>query len=320
VRGDDLLATLRPDEAAPTTLVARYFHAEGIGSIRALTDLLGNASDRYEFEAFGTLLDHQGDEPNAYLFAGEPLDPNSNFYYNRARWTDPISGRFVSSDVFTGLISEPLTLHKYLYAGADPAGRIDPSGLFSISESLTVLAVKGINFAIRHPYLVGFLGFVANILIPQEFHDAMIGMPNPLAHSLGALGQGEIRFYQLVKSQRFRSFMNRISRRIAGRFWKDIGDKFEDVLAARLLKGAERQIPVNPARKIRIDFRWREFLIEAKTSRSLDAGDLEQLAEAAKFARAQGLGLSYFFLIKPTKGTIEAVKKAGGTPLWFFGF
>ncbi|HEX9800126.1 MAG TPA: RHS repeat-associated core domain-containing protein [Thermoanaerobaculia bacterium] len=144
VRGDDLLATLRPEVGNPTNLVPKYFHAEGIGSIRALTDELGNVADRYEMEAFGTLLSHQGDDPNAYLFAGEPLDPNSGFYYNRSRWLDPVAGRFASMDLLAGHAFEPESLHKYLYAGVRPSDSIDPTGLseLNLGTQLTTIALR----------------------------------------------------------------------------------------------------------------------------------------------------------------------------------
>jgi len=147
VRGDDLLATLRPNPTPPpggSPWTARYFHAEGIGTIRALTDEQGNVTDRYTLEAFGTLLSHEGDDPNAYLFAGEPFDPNSGFYYNRARWLDPNAGRFVSRDSIPGRPFEPGSLHKYLYSGARPNDTVDPTGLseFSLGGQLASIAVR----------------------------------------------------------------------------------------------------------------------------------------------------------------------------------
>jgi RHS repeat-associated protein len=137
VRGDDLLAVLRPTGD-------RFYHADGLGSVRALTDEAGQVTDRYTFTAFGELLAHQGSDPNAYLFAGEPLDPNSGFYYLRARWMDPAAGRFASMDPFGGFPYEPPSLHKYLYAEVDPVNLIDPSGLVSVSGSLSevILALR----------------------------------------------------------------------------------------------------------------------------------------------------------------------------------
>ncbi len=119
VRGDDLLATLRPNPA-PTPggslWMARYFHAEGIGTIRALTDELGNVTDRYTLEAFGTLIDHEGDDPNGYLFAGEALDPNSGLVLQPGTVAGPAVGRFGSMDPWRGTHFEPSTLHRYQYA------------------------------------------------------------------------------------------------------------------------------------------------------------------------------------------------------------
>jgi len=45
---------------------------------------------------------------------------------------NPNAGRFWTMDTDEGNREEPLSLHKYLYCKADPANRIDPSGLFSL--------------------------------------------------------------------------------------------------------------------------------------------------------------------------------------------
>jgi hypothetical protein len=43
---------------------------------------------------------------------------------------NPSSGRFLTQDSFEGVTHDPATLHKYLYAGADPVNKVDPSGHF----------------------------------------------------------------------------------------------------------------------------------------------------------------------------------------------
>ncbi len=134
VRGMDLLAAVRPSET-------RYYHADALGSVRALTDETGAVTDRYAFSAFGELEFHEGENPNVYLFAGEARDPDSGFYYLRARWMDPSLGRFASPDPFEGLPTDPGTLHSYLYAGNDPANKTDPSGRF-ITVGLSGLAIS----------------------------------------------------------------------------------------------------------------------------------------------------------------------------------
>ncbi|HET9765798.1 MAG TPA: RHS repeat-associated core domain-containing protein [Thermoanaerobaculia bacterium] len=143
VRGDDLLAVARP-QATAGTWTSRFYHADGLGSIRALTDETGAVSDRYAFTAFGELIAHSGQDANAYLFAGEPLDPNTGFYYNRARWMDPGTGRFASADPWLGSTYDPASLHRYLYGDANPANAIDPTGRFSAVEALVVLVILAV--------------------------------------------------------------------------------------------------------------------------------------------------------------------------------
>jgi hypothetical protein len=45
---------------------------------------------------------------------------------------DPATGRFNRLDPFFGNLNDPQSLHKYLYAHADPVNGIDPNGLFSL--------------------------------------------------------------------------------------------------------------------------------------------------------------------------------------------
>jgi len=50
------------------------------------------------------------------------------------RYLNPETGRFWTRDVFEGTATDPLTLHKYLYASDDPIGHIDPAGLMTLAE------------------------------------------------------------------------------------------------------------------------------------------------------------------------------------------
>ena len=130
VRGDDLLAVIRPTGS-------RFFHADGIGSIRRLANEAGGISDGYSYTAFGELLAHTGSDPQPYAFAGEPHDPNIGFQYHRARWMDPRVARFASSDPFGGVPHDPISLHRYLYANGSPLDQIDPTGQVSVATTLS---------------------------------------------------------------------------------------------------------------------------------------------------------------------------------------
>lgn len=59
---------------------------------------------------------------------GEQYDPDLGLYYLRARYYNPITGRFMGRDPEDGKPTDPRTLHKYLYAGGDPVNAMDPTG------------------------------------------------------------------------------------------------------------------------------------------------------------------------------------------------
>ena len=105
-----------------------FYGYDGSGSVRQLTSSTGSVTDTYEYDAFGNELNHTGTTPNNYLYRGEQWDPDLSLYYLRARYYNPLTGKFLSRDPLPGHITIPGTLHKYLYASADPVNRIDPFG------------------------------------------------------------------------------------------------------------------------------------------------------------------------------------------------
>ncbi|HEY0100063.1 MAG TPA: RHS repeat-associated core domain-containing protein [Pyrinomonadaceae bacterium] len=95
-------------------------------------------------DAFGNLIARTGSTPNDYLYAGEQFDPNIGFYYLRARYMNPSNGRFQTMDEFEGVRHDPLTLHKYLYANANPVDGTDPSGHWTVGGLAATMAIGGI--------------------------------------------------------------------------------------------------------------------------------------------------------------------------------
>jgi RHS repeat-associated protein len=95
------------------------------------------STDTYDYDAFGNLIHSTGTTYNNYLFTGEQFDPDLGLYYNRARYLSVPTGRFWCMDSEEGRDVVPASLHKYLYASADPVDRIDPSG----DEDLASLSI-----------------------------------------------------------------------------------------------------------------------------------------------------------------------------------
>lgn len=107
---------------------------DGLGSTRALSDASGIVTDTYAYDAFGDLLSQTGITENRYRFTGEQYDAGLDQYYLRARYYAQGVGRFTQQDSWMGRDSDPMTLHKYLYANSDPVNHTDPSGQFGLAS------------------------------------------------------------------------------------------------------------------------------------------------------------------------------------------
>ena len=138
-RGSEIISISRPGEK-------HYYLNDGHGSVRALSDTDGQVTDTYLYDAFGNLLTKTGTTANDFLYTGEQYDANTGFYYLRARYMNPSTGTFTSMDANAGTIFDPVSLHKYLYANANPVMNRDPSGYqtLTLTETGTKLAIIGI--------------------------------------------------------------------------------------------------------------------------------------------------------------------------------
>ncbi len=118
-----------------------FYHTDGLGSTRAITDNVGLITDRYTYDAFGVLLDEEGTFGNSFQFAGEQRDEATGLDYLRARYYDPELGRFISQDPFPGYMSDPYSQHNYQYAHSNPVNNTDPTGYFSMGQVMATLDV-----------------------------------------------------------------------------------------------------------------------------------------------------------------------------------
>ena len=113
-------------------------------------------ADSYEYDAFGNEINHTGTTPNNYLYRGEQYDPDLGLYYLRARYHNTMTGRFMSRDPNAGMLTDPKSLHKYLYAGGDPVNGLDPMG------RETMLETGDLDALIDEPALPALREFATN--------------------------------------------------------------------------------------------------------------------------------------------------------------
>jgi RHS repeat-associated protein len=116
--------------------VTSHYGYDGSGNVRVLTNGAGAVTDTFDYDAYGNLLGRTGTTPNSYLYRGQQFDADLGVYYLRARYYSPQRGRFLTRDTFDGNPAEPRSLHKYLYAQADPINQLDASGFASTTLDL----------------------------------------------------------------------------------------------------------------------------------------------------------------------------------------
>jgi RHS repeat-associated protein len=112
------------------TGINRYFHANHLGSIMALTTEAGIVS-QYDYDPYGK-TQISGDLVNRFRYTAREQDAEDLYYY-RSRYYDPTIQRFISEDPI-GLAGGS---NLYLYVNANPINAIDPIGEDALSIALT---------------------------------------------------------------------------------------------------------------------------------------------------------------------------------------
>jgi RHS repeat-associated protein len=115
---DEPLAELRSGGSS-------YYEADGLGSITSLSISTGTVANTYAYDSFGNLTNFTGTLKNPFQYASRESDPETSLYYNRARYYNPGTGRFLSED--------PIRFYGgnnfYRYVLNNPVNFIDPTGL-----------------------------------------------------------------------------------------------------------------------------------------------------------------------------------------------
>ncbi len=145
--GNDILAQ------ATNTNNPQYLLCDGHGSTRQLVASDGaTINDSFNYDAYGNLLNHTALPLTNILYTGEMYDTAGPVkkYNLRSRLYDPPTGRFMTTDVFSGNIHDPLSLHKYLYCHANPINNNDPSGNMTIQEVSVTITIIAVTMAELH--------------------------------------------------------------------------------------------------------------------------------------------------------------------------
>jgi len=110
-----------------------YYHTNSLGTVTHITSWQGIVIEEYRYDAYGnpTIYNDQGQVisesaiNNPYMFTGRRYDKETGLYYYRARYYDPLTGRFLQRDP-KGYVDG---MGLYNYCGNNPANALDPFGM-----------------------------------------------------------------------------------------------------------------------------------------------------------------------------------------------
>lgn len=101
-----------------------------IGHTKALTNILGDTTDIYAYDAFGNYFAHRGSNLYNLTFLGKwgIIQEPDNHYHIRARYYDAVNGRFVSKDKAALEGGNTQGVNRYNYTTNNPFNAIDING------------------------------------------------------------------------------------------------------------------------------------------------------------------------------------------------
>ena len=100
-----------------------YYHQNEHGDIIYLSNVDEEIENNYSYDVFGNVREQQENVKNIFKYAGEQFDKETQQYYLRARFYNPVVGRFTQEDVYRGN-----GLNLYVYVINNPLLWVDPSG------------------------------------------------------------------------------------------------------------------------------------------------------------------------------------------------
>ena len=100
-----------------------YYHKDEQLSTALVIGGQGEIRNSYQYDAFGMSLGTTEKLNNRIRYTGQQYDDVTGQYYLRARYYNPVAGRFMQEDVYQGD-----GLNLYAYCGNNPVVYDDPSG------------------------------------------------------------------------------------------------------------------------------------------------------------------------------------------------
>ncbi|WP_246839182.1 RHS repeat-associated core domain-containing protein [Leptospira wolffii] len=135
-----------------------FLHPDHLGSITMATDGNGNrtaggdqgGASHISYKPYGEIQrsDSSGPDVFRYKFTGQIEDKETGLYYYKARYYDPLIGRFLQPDSVMDP-GNPVGMDQYMYTEGNPVRYTDPSGHSIVSSWLQKNGLGMLNFHIE---------------------------------------------------------------------------------------------------------------------------------------------------------------------------
>ena len=170
IRSTELIARSSDGESART-----YYHyaSDEMGSATHIVDENGNVQNRYEYDAWGNFTAQEEIVPNRFTYYGQQIDPITQQYYLRARFYNPVIGRFTQEDTYRGD-----GLNLYAYCANNPVFYTDISGTDKnsqwgsfnrpVTDTLKVVEETAKSLGVDENYFLEMMQKTADQLTPAE--------------------------------------------------------------------------------------------------------------------------------------------------------
>ena len=135
--------------------VTNWYLSDRLGSVRDIVDVSGNVVYHTGYDSFGNKVSSSGSGGDRFGFTGREHDAALNLYYNRARFYDPATGRFLSRDPI-GFSAGDANLYRYV--NNSPTNGTDPSGESWLDDYANWFPDLGIGRNIIYPILREAIG------------------------------------------------------------------------------------------------------------------------------------------------------------------
>jgi len=142
-----------------STDAVRWYLYDGLGSVLGEVDGNGNVTASRKYDVYGGVRASTGTGTSAHKFVGSlghPSEDATELVYMRARYCDPVTGRFVSEDPAKS------GLNWFNYASNSPTNRVDRDGRRdkTWSEDTLIFLAENIAFGmIQGGWLTALVGY-----------------------------------------------------------------------------------------------------------------------------------------------------------------